>query len=261
MKSIVKKKIKLAFENIFGLNALKLDFLEMKNNINNGVVVCYDKNKNEINIPFSLSFLNITNYEIIFNLKDGLLNESKNLNKFLSENIYVEKFSDINIWKTYSNMYFAMYFRGNDKISIHNKCTDGQMNTAYYFHTEIGSRELYNTGIQYNAYINISLTFTEDKIIVKDNFIKNFNKSNRLLNSFNLDEYINIEDKIYEFKKTDESINKIINIAYKNYFYYAMKRSGKNLFDLPIEKIFKTNYKDLIYILDSKKELENIINY
>lgn len=248
MKESMKSKILKLFEEEFNFKIKDVIFYRNLNPKKSGFIL-YRKNKKEFaKIEFQVSYRDPENYSIILDLNNELCG-------YTSFEDYLEKNSYENIKKLSLLKYKSSKFCYDDNyyssFILIRKCVNSILSTDYKknilvrIHKDNGAcnislleLSIYNNGIEFNnAYIS--------EFYSKNNIKPLFDK--------------NLDEKIF-LPKTKKNIEIILTILSQVYLF-TVYTFHKEKFELSKESIFEKNNEEILYLIETTKRLEEIIEY
>lgn len=265
MKNSIKNDVLNFFKEEFELEYLNIELYTKSVDGRDGHICYENEEKIKEEIGFKIKYEDENNYRIFFVLSSRYIYTRPKVNNFLKEFVKIERFKEIEKHKnfeSYRNFLFEMSINNGNLITVHKICTNGIIDSSYNVYIDFYVKEIYDTNfVSRLNEVNISLLINKNKIYFKNDFIKRLNKLSKTEYIDDINSKLFEKEDLYELDNSNESIEKLLDILYKNYFYYMMVVTKSNIFGLSINKFFETNYEDLINILNSKKVLEKVINY
>lgn len=248
MKESMKSKISKLFEEEFNFKIKDIIFYRNLNPKKSGFIL-YRKNKKEFaKIEFQVSYRDPENYSIILDLNNELCGYNS-FEDYLEKNSY-ENLKKLSLIKYKSRKF---YFDDNycSSFILIRKCVKGILSTDYKknilvtMNKDHGSvsislleLSLYNNGIEFN---NKYISEFYSKTNIQPLFDKNLN------------------EKVFLFK-TEENIEKILTFLSQVYLF-TVYTFHKEKFELSKESIFEKNNEEILYLIETTKKLEEIVEY
>lgn len=244
MSGIMKPIIKSFFEKNFNLKVVNIYFYHFKYAKSDGCIE-YISDKTVKNMEFDLKVVDKKNYNIFFKInssfnKDEIENELME-NKFYVDykDLYKYFYKDLNISSDFINIGITL------EIAVINGIEEKRYNKSF------------TSSIQKNkkSYIPIfDLTVNKDFTKIRNKYIANIFLESKFKLFDSKEEYLIFENNEFNSKE-------ILSIISRAFIFTLMRLFRKSNFNMELDELYKKSYEEIKYFIDTKRQLEDILEY